>query len=94
MNSLTSPRFLRALRISALVIALATAATWVGTGAHRGWTRTTIVEQQFDEITGIQYPVSRPGFIAGLEVLALGIATAAGLAGATLLPRLQRVRAR
>ncbi len=94
MNSLTSPRFLRALRISALVIALATVATWVSTGAHRGWTRTSIVELQFDEITGIQYPVTRPGFVAGLEVLALGAATAAGLASLSLLPRLQRVRSR
>lgn len=94
MNSLTSPRFLRVLRISALVIALATVATWISTGAHRGWTRTSIVELRFDEITGIEYPVTRPGFIAGLEVLALGTATAAALAGATLLPRLQRIRVR
>lgn len=66
------------LRILALLVALAVILTWVGTGAHRGWTQTEITEMRVDAITGIEYPETRAGFVAGLDFLGAGLG-AAGL---------------
>jgi hypothetical protein len=82
---------LRSAALTALVIGLG---TWAGTGAHLGWTQTSTVTIQHDEITGIDYPVRQEAFVAGVEVLALGVAASAALAGASFLPRLRRVPAR
>lgn len=71
----------RILSLAALLVLLAGAATWVATGAHVGWTQTSTVTQQRDEITGIVYPVRQPGFIAGVEVPAGAAVLAAILAG-------------
>ena len=84
-----SPRRLL-LRAAAAVLFAATIATWAGTGAHRGWTQTSVTEIRHDEITGIDYPVQREGFVAGVEVVALGALLAATLAGASFLGRSRR----
>lgn len=65
-----------ALRWSALAVLLGGLGTWLGTGAHLGFTQTSLVTMRRDEITGIDYPERRPGFVAGIEV-PLGTAGAA-----------------
>ena len=83
MNStVTAKRISRSLHTVAAVTALAVLALWVATGAHRGWTRTSKVTYQHDEITGIDYPVHEKTFVAGVEVLAVGAGLAAAFAGA------------
>jgi hypothetical protein len=63
----------RALRASAIALLVGAVALWVATGAHTGWTKTEITEMKRDEITGIDYPVTREGFVMGIELLALGV---------------------
>ena len=78
-SALFSSRASRALHGAAVIVLLAVLGLWVGTGAHAGWTQTSRVTLRHDEITGIDYPVREPAFVAGVEVLALGL----GLAAAT-----------
>ncbi len=78
MNSTRLSRLLGGVGALALV---ATLTTWVATGAHLGWTRTQAVILQQDEVTGIEYPVHVPTFVAGVEVLALGLALTVATAG-------------
>ncbi len=78
------------LRVTAIAALLAALGLWVATGSHRGWTQTSKVIQQHDEITGIDYPVRVPGFVAGVEVLAGGVAAAAVLGGASLFTNRRR----
>jgi hypothetical protein len=54
---------------------------WVGGGARLGWTQTSVVAMQHDEITGIDYPVRQSAFRPGVEVPLLATATAATFAG-------------
>ena len=89
----STTRLYRGLRIAAVAALVATLAIWIGTGSHVGWTQTTITTLQHDEITGINYPVHQSGFIAGVEVLAVGVATAAVLAAASVISRRRVARA-
>lgn len=74
------------LRLAALGALSAGLGTWAATGARVGWTQTSVVALQRDEITGIDYPVRHAAFVAGVEVPALGAVTAAVLAGLSWLP--------
>ena len=87
MNSAitTAPRLARGFRISAAVALLGVLGLWAATGAHLGWTQTSKVVLQYDEITGIDYPVREKTFVAGVELLAAGAAAAGVLAGAGFL---------
>ena len=71
----------RALRVSALVIVLAGLGLWANSGARVGWTQTSVVTLHRDEITGIDFPVRRRAFIAGVEVPLLASAAALLVAG-------------
>jgi hypothetical protein len=71
------------LRRAALFVVAATLVTWLATGAHWGWTRTSVTEMKHDEITGIDFPVERAQFIAGVEVLALGAGLGVALGAAS-----------
>jgi hypothetical protein len=73
-----------ALNTLACLIALATLAVWVATGAHRGWTQTTVTVMETDEVTGLQYPVPHKKFVMGVELLGLGLAAAATMSGIAL----------
>jgi len=75
----STTRLPKILRLAALVAALATLGVWLGTGAHRGWTRTSVTEMHRDEVTGLDFPVERAQFIAGLELLAAGLGVSAAL---------------
>ena len=82
MKTTTRPRVIRLFTILAILAGALTLTGWVVGGAHRGWTQTRIVEMHFDEITEIEYPVERSGFVPGIEILGLGLFTGAIL-GAT-----------
>jgi len=64
------------LRGAALALLVGGMGVWLATGAHLGFTQTSMVTMKRDEITGIDYPERRPGFVAGIE-FPLGTAGAA-----------------
>jgi len=73
----------KTLRILALLVVLATVATWLATGADRGWTKTSKDVKTLDEVTGIEGITHKPTFIAGVDFLALGFGGAAALFGSS-----------
>jgi polyisoprenoid-binding protein YceI len=73
--------FPRILSWMALGVFAAGSLVWIAGGARLGWTQTSVIVMQHDEITGIHYPVREPSFRPGVEVPLLAIATAAVLAG-------------
>lgn len=73
------------LNLLALLVALATFALWVGTGAHLGWTRTSVTLMRTDAVTGLEYPEMHRQFVLGVEWLGAGLAAAAVLGGISLL---------
>ncbi len=77
----TTHRLPRTLRYAAAAVLLAGLGTWFATGRHLGWTQTSVVSIQKDEITGIDYPVRRDAFVAGVEVPAAAAGLAAALVG-------------
>ncbi len=77
-------RLILSLRSVSAAAFIAVLALWLATGAHRGWTQTSKVVVQHDEITGIDYPVREKTFVAGVEILAAGVGLAATLAGASI----------
>lgn len=83
----TTSRLSTAFRVTAVVTLLATLALWVSTGAHLGWTQTSAVRIQHDEITGIDFPERYAVFVAGVEVLAAGVGVAVGLGAVSVLLR-------
>jgi hypothetical protein len=88
--------FVRPLRHAAAIVLLAGLAVWAFTGAHTGWTQTSVVEIRRDEITGIDFPVRRDAFVAGVEVPLGAGGVAAFLVALSFLPRwpaLRRARA-
>ena len=90
----TKHRLARAAGLAAVLVLSATLAVWATTGANLGWTKTSAIVMQHDEVTGIDYPVHQPAFVAGVEVLALGFGTAGLFAAASLFARrLRPVRA-
>ncbi len=80
----TAHRLTVSLRFAAVATLVAVLALWAATGAHRGWTQTSKVVMQHDEITGIDFPVREKTFVAGVEVLAVGVAAAGAFAAASL----------
>jgi hypothetical protein len=86
----TATRLTLALRLAAVATLLAVLGVWIATGAHRGWTQTSRIVVQHDEITGIDFPVREKTFVAGVEVLLAGAGLAAALAGAGILTNRRR----
>ena len=88
MHTATSLTFgLRSASLAALLLALG---IWLSTGAHAGWTQTSIVTMQRDEITGIDYPVRREAFIAGIEIPLIGAGVSAAFGGLSILSQRRR----
>lgn len=69
------------LRRAALATLLLGIVVWAAAGARLGWTQTSIVSIQRDEITGIDFPVRRSAFVPGVEIPLLAFAAASVLAG-------------
>jgi hypothetical protein len=74
-------RLSQILRWSALAVVATGFSLWVAAGARMGWTQTSIVTMQHDELTGIDYPVRAAAFRPGVEIPLLATATAAMLGG-------------
>jgi len=68
-------------RVIALCVVLLSLALWLGTGAHVGWTKTTVTEMKVDPVTELEYPETRAAFVAGVEVLGAGLVLALVLVG-------------
>jgi len=83
----TRNRLSSLLAWSASLVLVASLATWLTTGAHRGWTRTQVTVMAHDEVTGIDYPEQRPGFVAGLDLLGAGLGLSLALGTPALLLR-------
>ena len=79
------------LRVLAVALAVGGVGVWLATGVHRGWTRTSEVEMRRDEITGIDYPVRREKFTAGIEI---PVAALVGAAALSVIARVLRPRER
>jgi hypothetical protein len=77
----------RILRITALVLILGGATTWLAAGAQRGWTKTSVPVKTLDEITGIEAISYRRQFVPGLDFLGAALLGGGLLAGASLLIR-------
>lgn len=77
----------RILQILALLVVLAAAVTWLGTGANRGWTKTSVPIKTLDTVTGIDGISYQPKFLPGVDFLGAAFGGATLLAGASLLFR-------
>jgi hypothetical protein len=66
------------LRILAMLLLLDALLTWVGTGASRGWTKTTAFVEKTDDVTGLTYHEDRKVFEPGVDFL-IGAAGTVGL---------------
>ncbi len=75
----------RIFRLAAVALALSAALAWLGLGANRGWTRTTVPVKVLDEVTGIEGIEYRKQFVPGLDLLG------AALCGATMLTAISLV---
>lgn len=73
------------LRIVALVVALLTIGVWLTTGAHRGWTKTSVTVIEIEPVTGLENPVQKKQFVMGVELLGAGLASAVALVGLSFL---------
>jgi hypothetical protein len=77
----------KTLRIIALVLALAAAGTWLGTGGHGGWTKTSVPKKTVDEVTGLEAINYDRRFVPGLDFLGAALLGASLLASASFLFR-------
>jgi hypothetical protein len=77
----------RILRLMALGFLLGAAGLWLATGAHQGWTKTSVPKKTVDEVTGLEGVTYEKKFVPGVDFLG-GAAIAAGvLAAASFLFR-------
>jgi hypothetical protein len=74
----------KALQVSAAFLAAGAIATWLVTGAHRGWTKTERANTTVDEVTGLTGGPPEKKFVAGLDFLGTALLTAGALAGVSL----------
>ena len=75
------------LQILALLVALGAAATWLTTGANRGWTKTSVPVKTLDKVTGIEGITYQKKFLPGVDFLGAAFVGAAVLGAASLLFR-------
>jgi hypothetical protein len=74
----------RILNILAVLAVLSAAGIWLGLGANRGWTKTTVPVKTVDEVTGIEAITYEKRFQPGLDFLGGGVVAGAALAGLSL----------
>jgi hypothetical protein len=74
----------RILQLMAVLVLLASGATWQATGANRGWTKTSVVVKTLDPVTEIEGISYQKKFLPGLDFLGAS-ALVAGLLGGTSL---------
>ena len=75
------------LQLLAVLVLLTAGATWLATGASRGWTKTSVQTESVEPVTEMRVLHTEKKFIAGVDFLG-GAALAAGLlAGASFFCR-------
>jgi len=72
------------LQLLAVLVLLAAGATWLATGANRGWTKTSVMVKTLDPVTGIEGVSYKKKFLPGVDFLGAAFGGAALLAGASL----------
>ena len=72
------------LQILALLVVLTAGATWLATGASRGWTKTEVQTETIEPVTEMRVLHTEKKFIAGVDFLGAAFAGAVLLAGASL----------
>jgi hypothetical protein len=77
----------RALQIVAAVLLLAGLGTWLGRGANRGWTKTSVEVRTVDEITGIEGITNEKRFVPGVDFLGAALLAAGALTGVSFFIR-------
>lgn len=73
------------MRVLALFVGLGAVATWLATGAHRGWTKTSVEKKTIDEVTGIEGISYENRFVPGIDFLGAAMLGAGGLTGISFL---------
>lgn len=73
----------RILQILAVLVVLAAGATWLVTGANRGWTKTSVAVKTLDPVTEIEGITYQKKFLPGVDFLGGAAAIAVVLAGAS-----------
>lgn len=76
----------------AALLAAAAIVIWLATGAHRGWTKTSVPKMTVDEVTGIESPTYEKKFVAGVDFLGAALIGAAVLAGVSFLLRKRTIQ--
>jgi hypothetical protein len=74
----------RILQLLAVLVFLVAGATWLATGANRGWTKTSVPVKTLDEVTGIEGITYQKQFLPGVDFLGAAFGGAALLTGASL----------
>jgi hypothetical protein len=74
----------RILQLLAVLVLLAAGATWLATGANRGWTKTSVAVKTLDPVTGIDGISYEKKFLPGVDFLGAAFGGAVLLAGASL----------
>ena len=74
----------KSLQRLAVLVLLVAAATWLATGANRGWTKTSVMVKTLDPVTGIDGITYKKKFLPGVDFLGAALAGAGLLAGASL----------
>jgi hypothetical protein len=83
----------KVFRAAAVLLFLAALVSWLGTGAHWGWTKTSVPVQRTDEVTGITVDDYQKRFVPGIDFLGAAFLGSAILAGVSLLIRSRQPQA-
>jgi len=82
----------KTLQALAALVTIGVVATWLGTGAHRGWTQTEVANISIDEVTGLTGGPPEKKFVAGVDFLGAGLLAAVVLASVSLFFRQQTTK--
>ena len=74
----------KTLQILAVLLVLTAGATWLITGANRGWTKTSVAVKTLDPITEIEGITYQKKFLPGVDFLGASALVAGLLAGTSL----------
>ena len=72
------------LQLLAVLVLLAAGATWLVTGANRGWTKTSMAVKTLDPVTEIEGITYEKKFLPGVDFLGAAAMVAGLLAGTSL----------
>ncbi|HYG23089.1 MAG TPA: hypothetical protein VEH04_09925 [Verrucomicrobiae bacterium] len=79
-----------ALRILAVLVALAGVSWWAAAGANTGWTKNQVQVRTVDEVTGLDHIQWQKKWVPGLDFLSITLGSAALLGGVSFLFRKKR----